>query len=242
MPVKRLAFLVILAWASFVVPVFSESTTAPQVTKTYVAEGEVDLLQLLPPAPLSDSAVTKQEIQELLRWQAARTPDQVAFAQADANITVFRFADTLGPTFTPENLPFLDKFFQSCVANVGLLTNAAKVFYHRPRPYVVDPAIHPVVPKPGNDSYPSGHSTEGHFFAIVLADMVPEKAAELHARGDRFALNRVIGGVHYPTDIEAGKLSAIVIAERLFTSAEFRNDFEKARRELRKVLNLPDTL
>jgi len=72
--------------------------------------------------------------------------------------------------------------------------------------------------------------------------MVPEKAAELHARGDRFALNRVIGGVHYPTDIEAGKLSAIVIAERLFTSAEFRNDFEKARRELRKVLNLPDTL
>jgi len=34
-------------------------------------------------------------------------------------------------------------------------------------------------------------------------------------------------------------LSATLIAEKMFTSAEFRKDFEKTRRELRKVLNLP---
>ncbi len=93
-----------------------------------------------------------------------------------------------------EKLPFLNQFFQASVANVGLLTNAAKAYYHRPRPYVLDAEIHRVVPKPGNDSYPSGHSTAGHFFAIILADMVPEKATELYARGDSFAMNRVIGG------------------------------------------------
>ena len=68
MPIKRRSFLVILAWVAFVVPVFSESSTAPLAIKTYVAEGEIDLLQLLPPAPLSDSTITKQEIQELLKW------------------------------------------------------------------------------------------------------------------------------------------------------------------------------
>jgi acid phosphatase (class A) len=69
--------------------------------------------------------------------------------------------------------------------------------------------------------------------------MVPERAADLYARGESFALNRVIGGVHYPTDIEAGKLSATLIAEKMFTSFEFRKDFEKARNELRRALNLP---
>jgi acid phosphatase (class A) len=227
--------------AGLISQLYAEDGASAKVAKTYLAEGEIDLIQFLPPAPANDSAVTKAEIQELLNWQAQRTPDQIAFAQADANITVFRFADILGPSFTAERLPFLNKFFQDCVVNVGTLTNAAKAYYHRTRPYLLDTNIHPVVDKPTNASYPSGHSTAGHFFAILLANMVPEKATELYARGDSFAFNRIIGGVHYATDIEAGKLSATLIAARMFTSTEFDKDFLKARSELRKVLGLPET-
>ena len=141
--------------------------------------------------------------------------------------------------FTEASLPVTARFFGDVSLNVGTLINSAKAFYHRTRPYILDARIQPVLPKPNNDSYPSGHSTIGHFYAIVLADMVPERAADLYARGEIFALNRVIGGVHYPTDLEAGKLSGTLIAEKMFTSVEFRRDFAKARNEIRKALNLP---
>ena len=64
--------------------------------------------------------------------------------------------------------------------------------------------------------YPSGHANAGYTIAIVLAQMVPEKRAEIFARAQAFALNRVIGGVHFRSDIEAGRLSGTLIAAAMF--------------------------
>ena len=236
---KLFALLVILvALVGFVVPASAQDSVKTVQNKTYIAEGETDLTRFLPPPPANDSVATKKELDELFRWQSNRTPDQIAFAKADANISVFRFADVLGPVFTEASLPITAKFFKDATVNVETLIIYAKSYYHRTRPYILDARIQPVLPKPNNDSYPSGHSTAGHFYAIILADMIPEKTAALYARGESFALNRVIGGVHYPTDVEAGKLSGTIIAEEMFTSFEFRKDFERARDELRKALNL----
>jgi acid phosphatase (class A) len=116
----------------------------------------------------------------------------------------------------------------------------AKGVYKRARPYALDPRIHPALGRPRDDSYPSGHAAAGYFFAIVLADMVPEKAAELYERGEAFARNRVIGGVHYPSDVETGKMSAALIAEALFASPDFQKDLSAARVELRAALGLPE--
>ncbi len=233
----RMAILV--AMAGFIVPASAQDSLQSLQNKTYIAEGELDLTQFLPPPPANDSAATREELDELLKWQSERTPDQVAFAKADANIAVFRFADVLGPMFTETSLPMTARFFRDATINVETLINSAKSYYHRTRPYILDTRIQPALDRPDNDAYPSGHSTAGHFFAILLADMVPERAADLYARGESFALNRVIGGVHYPTDLEAGKLSATLIAEKMFTSYEFRKDFSRARDELRQMMRLP---
>ena len=243
MPVRRLfaEVAILVALVGFVVPASAQDSIKTVQNKTFIAEGEIDLTQFLPPPPANDSATTQKELAELLRWQSERTPDQIAFAKADANISVFRFADVLGPVFAEASLPVTARFFSDATLNVGALINSAKAYYHRTRPYIVDARIQPVLPKPNNDSYPSGHSTIGYFYAIILSDMVPERAADLYARGESFALNRVIGGVHYPTDLEAGKLSGTLIAEKMFTSAEFRRDFAKARSELRRTLNLAPT-
>jgi len=233
-----LALAVLVALVGFVVPISAQDATKTVQNKIYLAEGEIDLIQFLPPPPANASVTTQKELNELLKWQLQRTPDQVAYAKADATITVFRFADVLGPAFNEASLPTTASFFKDAIANVEMLIDYAKSYYHRTRPYVLDARVQPVLAKPNNDSYPSGHSTAGHFIAIVLADMIPEKAGELYERGESFAQNRVIGGVHYPTDLEAGKLSATLIAERMFASFEFRRDFERARDELRKGLNL----
>src|SRR2546423_173969 len=57
-------------------------------------------------------------------------------------------------------------------------------------------------------SYPSGHARYGAVTAILLANMVPEKRRELFARGWDYGESRVVGGVHFPTDVESGRILA----------------------------------
>jgi len=212
------------------------SCNAPGVAKVYVSTSDVDLTKLLAPPPAQDSAQTKAEIKEILIFQESRTKQMADFAAADQNITVYRFADVLGDKFKKENLPLTTAFFDEVVENAKKIVDPAKNYWKRPRPYEADKRVNPCVNKPGNASYPSGHSTIGNLIAIILANMVPEKKEELFNRGLTFALNRVIGGVHYRTDIEAGRIAAALIAEDMFNNEEFKEDFESAKAELRKVL------
>jgi len=73
----------------------------------------------------------------------------------------------------------------------------------------------------------------------VLADMLPEKRAEIMERAQEYAFNRVIAGVHYPTDVQSGALAVAAFAAMLFASPEFRKEEAAAAAELRTVLGLP---
>ncbi len=88
-------------------------------------------------------------------------------------------------------------------------------------------------------AYPSGHSTSGYLTAIVLADMIPEKRAEFFERAARYARNRMVCGVHYRSDIEAGQIGGTVIAAFAMQNPRFLRDYAEARKEVRKVLGLP---
>ena len=97
----------------------------------------------------------------------------------------------------------------------------------------------PVEPTPAfSYSYPSGHSTFGAMTAILLANMVPEKRGELFARGWDYGQSRVVGGVHFPTDVESGRIEATAMVALMMQNADFKTDFAAARAELRKGLGL----
>jgi membrane-associated phospholipid phosphatase len=89
-------------------------------------------------------------------------------------------------------------------------------------------------------SDPSGHSAFGAMAAILLTGMVPEKRAELFARGWEFGRNRVVGGVHFPSDVAAGRIEATAMVAIMFQNPVFKRDFTEAKAELRRILNLPD--
>ncbi len=88
-------------------------------------------------------------------------------------------------------------------------------------------------------SYPSGHAAYGYSMAYLLADMVPERRAQLLARADEFARQRMVCGVHFRSDLVAGRRAAELLMTRLRATPEFRRDEAEAAAELRAVLHLP---
>jgi hypothetical protein len=57
-------------------------------------------------------------------------------------------------------------------------------------------------------SYPSGHAMNSYFVAEILSRKYPEKKKELFDLAKQISNGRVQMGVHFPSDIEAGKLLA----------------------------------
>jgi acid phosphatase (class A) len=201
-----------------------------------LADPLVDLTVLLAPPPAQDSEQTRVDIQELKKYQTTRTQAQVAYAQADVDKNVFRFQNVLGEKFTPENLPLTAALFEKALSKTKATADPAKYFFNRARPYTYDSSLKPAVALDPTPSYPSGHATAGTVMAILLANMVPEKKAEIFKRGWEYAQNRLVGGVHYRSDIEAGRISGTVIAAFLLKDKEFSKDFAAAKAELRTVL------
>jgi acid phosphatase (class A) len=87
-------------------------------------------------------------------------------------------------------------------------------------------------------SYPSGAASMGTGTAILLSAMVPEKRAALYTRATEYGENRVILGVHFPSDVEAGRVLATSVIAVMAQSEDFKKDFVAARDELRAVLGL----
>ncbi|HEU4781241.1 MAG TPA: phosphatase PAP2 family protein, partial [Steroidobacteraceae bacterium] len=88
-------------------------------------------------------------------------------------------------------------------------------------------------------SYPSGHATYGYVMAYLLADMVPERRQALITRAQEFARQRMVCGVHFPSDLEAGHQGASWLVQRFLASDAYRAAAKPAREELRAALDLP---
>ncbi|MBE1706397.1 MULTISPECIES: acid phosphatase [Mesorhizobium] len=214
------------------------SAAQAEDAKPFVTNKDIDLTMILPPPPANDSAQTKAELGEVLTLQVTRTPEMVAGAVADSEENVWRFANVMGPNFNKEKLPKFSAFFDRVVETEGAVVDPAKDVWKRPRPHQLSDLVKPVVKLSSSGSWPSGHATVGTMMGIILADMVPEKRAEIMARAAEYAHNREIGGIHYASDVEMGKISGSVIAAVLLNRDDFKAEYEVARAELRSDLGM----
>ena len=211
--------------------------TAPALAaeRPYVTAAQVDLMQLLPPPP----AETGGELAQVLDAQATRTPERTAQAVADVQETLTAiYGSVLGDRFAPEAAPLATRLFARLGETEAAVVGPAKDKFARPRPFMIDPDVHPAVPPSRSGSYPSGHATRGTLEGIVLAAMLPELRGPIFARMDDYARSRVIGGAHFPSDVAAGMRAGTAIAAVLFDDPGFRAEFEPARRELRAAIGL----
>ncbi|MET0269016.1 MAG: phosphatase PAP2 family protein, partial [Sphingomonas sp.] len=165
------------------------------------------------------------------RWALA-TRDAVLFGPEATRALSCAAGVAIGPTTTPK----VDALLRRTIADLGLSTAAVKRRHQRPRPFMANgqptctPESEAVLRRDG--SYPSGHSAIGYGWGLILAELRPDRAAPIVARGRAFGDSRRICNVHWLSDVEEGRIAAAATVARLNADPAFRRDLAAAREEL----------
>jgi len=228
-----------LALLLLTLPVKAQATAAamngvPATSPTdfhYFDPASVDLKTLLPDPPADGSPETKAEIDLILEKQKARTPEEVERIKREVKLNVYLFDTVLGDWFTAKNLPLTATLFQKVDETEVPIIMSAKKDWHRPRPFKQDSRVKPPIDLPKNDSYPSGHATFGLLNALILAQLAPDLKDQLVARGTQIGDDRIIAGVHFPSDVEAGHKVANALFAKFVASPAFQADLAAAKTE-----------
>ena len=206
-----------------------------------LAQDQAAFVQIFPPPPARDSAQMRQELAELLELQRHRSDADVETARADRKTEIGRFFGALGVSDATGALPHVRRLAQRAEDDIRPYVRAAKDHFRRSRPYMIDPQIEPCIGNVEDDlSYPSGHATYGYVMAYLLSDLVPERRAALLRRAAEFGRQRMVCGVHFPSDVEAGRQGAEWLVRELLADPAYAEDLGAAKHELRAALHLPE--
>lgn len=168
-----------------------------------------------PPPPSVVSVAMQTDLAEVRRVTSTLTREQMAIAQ--------KWNDGAG-TYTPPG--HWNAIAAQYVRDAGVSeVRAARAFallnmamhdaavgcwrvkyrYFNPRPQQLDRATKTVIGLPNFPAYPSGHSTFSAAAADVLGYLFPLQAGTFTAAANEAGVSRLYGGIHYRSDIDAGK-------------------------------------
>jgi acid phosphatase (class A) len=215
----------------------------------YLAPGSLDIVKVLPPAPVEGD--TRYETDRLVfketrawegsaRWKMAS--DDALASPADL---LRHFSCSVGIEMNPANAPKIMAVAQRAMRDSGREMALAKDHFQRKRPFWIDKGdiCRPREELGDTFDYPSGHTTAGWTWALVLAQIAPDHVSQILARGRSIGESRVVCGVHNASAVEGGRYVADSVMALVSLNPEFRADVEAARGELeglRKAGATPD--
>jgi acid phosphatase (class A) len=210
----------------------------------YLAADAVDYRVLLPSPPAVDSPRDAADRDAVELFQGRADAARWRVATDDSAYLYARFSEALGYPLERATLPLTVALLNRSLRDTSTPSFRAKEYFHRPRPFQrmrlsrvcgADTAPEPEENPTTGSSYPSGHAAYGWTVAMVLARVAPERASTLMARASEYAQSRIVCGVHFPTDIEAGRIIAVAVVDRLLASRQFQADLAAARAEYSRI-------
>ncbi len=202
-----------------------------QTNDGYLPASRPDFIVLLAPPPLPGSPEQAADLAEVQAVYHSASSNETTTAYSERKFSIFTFTPVIGEFFQSNNLPKTTAFFERVQKQAEAVTDEAKDFYKRPRPYVVDPGLaNGKLEK--SFSYPSGHSTESMVLALVLADLFPGQRDAILAKARSIGWHRVEIARHYMTDIYAGRVLAQAIVREMKANPDFQKDFTGAQAEI----------
>ena len=249
LPLRRPASLLCLSAALALSSCASPSTrpaTAVEATVTtravgYLAGQAVPAsLELVPPPPVAGSAGFALDEQVSREARALRGTPRFAQATHDAELAfpagARQFSCAIDLDVDAQRTPALYRLLERSRIDAGAATRAAKKHHQRRRPFMVnnEPTCTPDDEEGlrKNGSYPSGHTSIGWAWALILAEIVPDRADAIIARGRNYGESRLVCNVHWQSDILEGRFMGAAAVARLHDNAAFQSDLLKARKEI----------
>jgi acid phosphatase (class A) len=190
------------------------------------------------PAGVADLAIYRatRALQGSARWTRAQSD-----ADGETTAAVDKaFACAVGARIDVQTQPILVRMLMRASSDGDYASRTAKALYQRPRPFLAEEGPICIAREAwlvGQGSYPSGHAATGWMWALILSELAPQRAESVMARGRAFGESRVVCGVHYPSDIEAGRSVAAATLSPLRSDPTFQNDMQAARAELERAIS-----
>src|SRR5262249_20899191 len=161
-------------------------------------------------AELKNFPRTPQTNNEALFWEAAAgglRAYQYWNDQIGRKTLEYRLDDNAPRAARAFVLPFVALY------DSGIACWDAKYAYWAIRPFQLDADVTPLFATPNHPSYPSAHACTSISVARVLGYLFPRDAEAFATLGERAAESRIWAGIHYRSDIAAGRRLAIDVAD-----------------------------
>lgn len=235
-----------LAWTAAVMLtlVGAASHASEKTPGGYLTPGEFDVTSVIEPAPRRGDPryETDRKIFRATRRLEGSPRWALATRDADTGVPALLrdFSCAVGVELTPDNAPKLAAVVRRAGIDTSGQTRIAKEAYKRGRPFTIDKGA---ICQPQSElydkkaarmtyDYPSGHTTWGWTWALVLSSIAPDRAQQILERGRAYGDSRFVCGAHNESAVEAGMLSASSTMALVATKPDYQNDLAAARAEL----------
>lgn len=179
------------------------------------------IAEIIGPDPKAGSTEYKDDFDVLFHYQQNRTAQDCALASRDMKLSLETLYGGEVGILNPEEVKKLSSFLLKAYASTGANAHLAKSIYKRPRPYKANPLIIPCIDLESSYAYPSGHSLFAQLYGRIVSRVYPARAEALMKRSLEFSMNRVLGGVHHPSDVKAAHLLADYLALQMIRDKDF---------------------
>ena len=208
-------------------------------TSGYLAASALNGKDILPGPPAPG---TPYDVADRANYDATRAlegTERWKLAQQDNDLweggALKRYACAIGKEISARSTPAAWRLLHKIELDVRTVGTPPKDHFNRTRPATGNDK--PLcVPRADwmrtNASYPSGHSMVAWAWALVLTEAAPERADALLRLGQESGESRVICGVHFTTDVEAGRTLGAGMVARLHAEPAFNADLAEMKREL----------
>lgn len=242
-PLLTLALLAVLAGCTTTGAPGTTAVEASVTTKAvgYLAPDAVpDSKALVPVPPPAGSAGFALDEQVNAEARALRGSPRFAQAHRDAELAfpagANQFSCAIDVDVDAVKTPALYRLLERSRIDASAATRTAKKHYQRARPFMVndEPTCSPEDEQDlrGNGSYPSGHTSIGWAWALILSEIAPDRADAIQARGRNYGESRLVCNVHWQSDILEGRFMGAAAVARLHDNAAFNGDLLAARKEI----------
>ncbi|WP_422058005.1 acid phosphatase [Sphingomonas sp.] len=210
----------------------------------FLSPGEFDVSKLLEPAPRrgdpryeADRKIFRatRALQGTPRWQ-------LAASDVDTSPTAMlrKFSCAVGIELTPQDAPKLAELVRRASLDTVGQMSIAKETFARARPFTIDRGaicqpVDALIDRRHDRmsyDYPSGHTTLGWTWALVLSAALPDRAQQILARGRAYGESRYVCGAHNKSAVEAAFYAASATMTVVATKPAYQSALDEVRDEV----------